>query len=181
MKAIKWIIALMLLSAVLPLSAQQTGGKEYSPAFTEVTSFNSWNDLSKVLGLRADFYGKARGVTAKLTLRVVDGTYWLFIDDVKFLPVHPVKLTAKKAILGLMDRGKPIKFSMNLGDYGDSPYIMFDTQQTESIIQPGVYGWEYYQPELCDGKPQISMYTGDSYTGRSSKPQAAKYIMVQVK
>lgn len=42
----------------------------------------------------------------------------------------------------------------------------------------GDYGWEYYEPDILNGKPLIRMYTGDHYHGEASCPEPAKYYMV---
>lgn len=143
----------------------------------QVTEFKSWQDVSYLLKESAEFYGKSRGTQGTIALKSDGQKYWLYIHGVKFLPVNTVSLKPYKAVLGVIDRGKPITFSLNLSA-GEKPYIMFDTQRTNNILRPDVYGWEYYEPNLVDGEPVIQMYTGDAYNGESSKPVAAKFYLV---
>lgn len=145
--------------------------------YSQVKEFRSWDDVSRLIGMGAEFYGESRGTKGSISL-IPDGEkYWLYIRGVKFRPVHTVSLKPSVAVLGINDQGKPIAFSLHLSS-SEKPYITFDTRRTENIFLPGDYGWEYYEPDILNGKPLIRMYTYDHYHGESSRPETAKYYMV---
>ena len=143
----------------------------------QITEFRSWQDVSYLLGEKATFYGKTRWTSGTISL-VSDGEkYWLYIQDVKFLPVHTGELSRNTAGLGVMDGGKPIPFTLHVSS-SEKPYITFDSRRTENIFARGDYGWEYYEPDLLNGKPLIRAHTYDKYNGESSRPEAAKFYMI---
>ena len=147
------------------------------PCFSQVKEFRSWEDVSRLVGNGAEFYGESRGTKGAISL-IPDGEkYWLYIRGAKFRPVHTVSLKPNVAVLGINDQGKPIAFSLHLSS-SEKPYITFDTRRTENIFLQGDYGWEYYEPDILNGKPLIRMYTGDHYHGEASCPEPAKYYMV---
>lgn len=150
----------------------------FSSSAQHITKFTGWQDVSYLLRESAEFYGKTRGTSGTIALKSDGQKYWLYIHGIKFLPVNTVALKSDKAVLGIIDRGKPITFSLHVSP-NERPYITFDTQRTQSLINPYEYGWEYYEPNVVDGQPMIQMYTGDSYTGQSSKPEAAKFYLVE--
>ena len=148
--------------------------------FSQVKEFRSWEDVSRLVGNGAEFYGESRGTKGAISL-IPDGEkYWLYIRGAKFRPVHTVSLKPNVAVLGINDQGKPIAFSLHLSS-SEKPYITFDTRRTENIFLPGDYGWEYYEPDILNGKPLIRMYTYDHYNGESSRPEPARYYIVNDK
>ena len=150
------------------------------PCFSQVKEFRSWEDVSRLVGNGAEFYGESRGTKGAISL-IPDGEkYWLYIRGAKFRPVHTVSLKPNVAVLGINDQGKPIAFSLHLSS-SEKPYITFDTRRTENIFLPGDYGWEYYEPDILNGKPLIRMYTYDHYNGESSRPEPARYYIVNDK
>lgn len=152
----------------------------YFPSVAQITEFRSWGDVSYLLGEKATFYGKIRWTSGTISL-VSDGEkYWLYIQDVKFLPVHTGELSRNTAGLGVMDGGKPIPFTLHVSS-SEKPYITFDSRRTENIFVRGDYGWEYYEPDILNGKPLIRAHTYDKYNGESSRPEAAKFYMVDAK
>ena len=152
----------------------------YIPSVAQITEFRGWGDVSYLLGEKATFYGKTRWSSGTISL-VSDGEkYWLYIRDVKFLPVHTGELSRNTAGLGVMDGGKPIPFTLHVSS-SEKPYITFDSRRTENIYVRGDYGWEYYEPDILNGKPLIRAHTYDSYNGESSRPEAAKFYMVDAK
>lgn len=122
------------------------------PCFSQVKEFRSWEDVSRLVGNGAEFYGESRGTKGAISL-IPDGEkYWLYIRGAKFRPVHTVSLKPNVAVLGINDQGKPIAFSLHLSS-SEKPYITFDTRRTENIFCRVITDGNIMNPTFSMGNP----------------------------